>query len=443
MNSGVYYVVELLKSFTNKELKDLQAIANCSYFNTEKKIIRLLNFLIEELKYGEILSENNLASIYNTLYDTKLRSLNTKERSKVYGKMSLLYDLVQQFLMIDALQEKEKTKAFLLQEQLLNKRQHRNFKKHTKAQRKILQQTELDAEFYEHQFIIEQGVLRFAQLTGSLNKENNIGLIKDSLTLYYILHQMDLYFLELYLNEITSSYQASFTYYSAIEPLLKLPQFANHSLLLVYQSAIKLMETKTDSAFLQLSKDLEINSTALPIDSSINFYNVLLNFCVTQIRKGKKEYNQQQFELYKIMDEKNLLLTNNQIQISNLLGAIAYYKKDYQLAIDYLFPLPAINQTYDINRRSIMIKAFYELDTDFKETTHTLFRSFEKFIREHKNLPSKSKTSYRNFSRTLINLYRIKHNVTKMKLENLKQKLIAQKLNSNKSWLLEKIKELS
>jgi len=42
----------------------------------------------------------------------------------------------------------------------------------------------------------------------------------------------------------------------------------------------------------------------------------------------------------------------------------------------------------------------------------------------------------------LINLYRIKHGVTKMQLSNLKEKLEAQKLNSNKSWLLEKIKEL-
>jgi len=55
---------------------------------------------------------------------------------------------------------------------------------------------------------------------------------------------------------------------------------------------------------------------------------------------------------------------------------------------------------------------------------------------------SKSKTSYKNFIRTLINLYRIKHGVTKMQLENVKQKLLAQKLNSNKSWLLEKIGEL-
>ena len=42
MNKGTYYVVELLQSFDRKELKDLEAIANCNYFNTEKKVIVLL-----------------------------------------------------------------------------------------------------------------------------------------------------------------------------------------------------------------------------------------------------------------------------------------------------------------------------------------------------------------------------------------------------------------
>jgi len=240
--------------------------------------------------------------------------------------------------------------------------------------------------------------------------------------------------------------------------------------------------SKTEPAFFQLTKNLEQYGSAIPIENLINFYNTLLNFCALQIRKGRTEYYKKQFELYKKMDKKNLLFTNNQIHIGNLhnivlaacnaneygwavqmlnkyytylpihlreevknynLGVIAYYKKDYQLAIDYLFPLPTINLSHDINRRSLMIKSLYELDSDYKETTHTLFRSFEKYIREHKSINSKSKTSYKNFIRTLINLYRIKHSVTKMKLDNVKQKLEAQKLNSNKSWLLEKIGVLS
>jgi len=445
MNKGAYYVVELLQSFTKKELKDLQAIANCSYFNTEKRVTTLLYTLIKEIEDAKSIAENSLISIYNAIYNTQLNTLSTAERSNLYAKMS------------------------------------RCFKKFIKAQRKTLQQNKLDADFFEHQFNVENSALGYAQLTGKLDKQNNIVLVKDSLTQYYLLQQLDLYLVELYLGESSIHHNVDHLFYEALKSILELPRFAENALLQVYQSIIKLMKTKTEVVFFKLIRDLDRHSTSIPFGSQLNFYNSLLNFCILQIRKGETAYNRHQFNLYQKMDEKNLLLINNQLHIGNLrniinlscrqkayswavkmldkyypylpnhladavkdfnLGTIAYYKKDYPKAIDYLFPLPTINLSHDINRRTIIIKAYYELDTEFKETTHTLFRSFEKYIREQKSLTSKSKTSYKNFIRTLINLYRIKHRVTKMKLENLKQKLETQKLNSNKSWLLEKIKEL-
>jgi len=356
--------------------------------------------------------------------------------------MSQLHNLVQQFLILEALKENKRVKAELLQEQLLKRKQYRSFEKFVKVQQKILQQSELSVELYEHQFKIEHAILAYTQQTGGLSKENNIDAIKDSLTFYYLLHQMDFYLIELYLDELTSSHKTNFKYYQALEPLLKLPKYEQFPLLQVYQSVIELMTTKTDASFFQLIKLLNLYHTQIPIDSLINFYNSILNFCVLQVRRGKTAYKNRQLELYKKMDHKNLLFTDYQIHIGNLrnivglscqlndfdwanyilkkyvdflpnnsresivnfnLGIIAYYRKNYQQAIDFLFPLPIINLSHDINRRSIMMRACYELDVEYLETTQTLFRSFEKYIREHKNLTGKSKTSYKNFIRTLIN----------------------------------------
>lgn len=481
MNKGAYYVVELLKSLNKKEISRLQALSNTTYFNTEKKVVVLLDILLKTIHDNKPKIEWSLLPVYNTLYHTQLSQLNKTQRSNLYSIMSSLHQLVQQFLTLEALQDNEKIKATLLQEQLLKRKQYRSFEKFVKIQQKILQQTELSVELYEHQFVIEQGILSYTQQIGGSIKQNNIGSIKDSLTFYYLLQQMDLYLMELYLNELTTSHNIDFEHYRAIEPLLQLKTFAQNPLLQIYQSTIELMATKTEASFFQLVKLLDFYDTSIPIYSLINFYNSMLNFCVLQVRSGKTAYKNHQLDLYKTMDTKNLLFDDDQIHIGNLrnivgiscqlndfnwanyilkkyvkflpdnlkesivnfnLGTMAYLKKDYQLAIDYLFPLPNINLSHDINRRTTIIKAYYELDIEYLETTHTLFRSFEKYIREHKNLTGKSKTSYKNFIRTLINLYRIKHNVTKMKLENLKQKLVAQMLNSNKSWLLEKIGEL-
>ncbi len=482
MNKGLYFVMELLQSFDKKELKDLQSLANCNYFNSERKVISLLSILIQKVKQEEQLNAATLIAIYNELYNTKLSVLNNRHLNNLYSKMSLLHTLVHQFLMLEGLQHSEKTKAYLLQNQLLKRKQYRSYEKFAKVQHKLLEKMEQDVEFYEHQFIIEQGKLTYTQLTGGKREQRNINLIKESSSFYYLFNQLDAYLMDLILSESSMAHQLYSTFFNAIQPLLQISIIQSHPLVKVYLSVIYLLQKKTEEAFFMLVKDLEEYASKIPADSLVNFFNSAINFCVLQLRKGKPAYNRHLFDLYKTMDEKDLLFSEYQIHLSHLLnvitqscrleefdwatemlnkyeglipqhireavkdfylGVIAYFKGDYQLAIDYLFPLPPINLSHDINRRTTIMKAYYELDNNYLETTQTLFRSFEKYIREHKSLTGKSKTSYKNFIRTLINLHRIKHKVTKMKLENVKQKLEAQKLNSNKSWLLEKMEELS
>ncbi len=479
MKKNGYLLLELLQNFDKNEKKRFQKFVAASFFGAGEAVANLLDVLLKHLKKGKV-EQLSLALIYGELFGIEVKHLTDLQHNWLYVKMSLLLKYAKQFLMIDYLLEKETLQTEIIQEILLSRKQHRLYQQFFKKQQRQSQETIKSAEFYKQQYVLESGAFQYAQQNGTLVKKNNSFEIKHSLGLYYLLHQLDFHLIELSLEEFAAIHQTDNTIFEAIQPLLQLPQFANHPLVKVYQSLIHLISKKTDLAFANLRADLETHHAEIPIDNLINFYNTMSNFCILQIRKGKAEYNRYQFDLYQSMDEKNLLIIENQMLIGNLrnivnlscrvnefdwainmlhkyesfipenirsavknfnLGTIAYYKKKYQQAIDYLFPLPTINLSHDINRRSIMIKSFYELDSDYKETTHTLFRSFEKYIREHKSLTSKSKTSYKNFIRTLINLYRIKHNVTKMQLENVKQKLVVQKLNSNKSWLLEKIEE--
>jgi len=315
-------------------------------------------------------------------------------------------------------------------------------------------------DYYEHQYLLEYSRLTYLQLSGSISKHNNVVLIKDSLSLYYLFNLLDLYLIEISLAEFASVHQVDHTHFEALQPLLELPQIKKHPLTKVYQSVIDLLRKKTDEVFFILINDLDKYASSIPKDSLINFYNSAVNYCVLQLRKGKKAFDRHLLNLYKTMDTKQLLFIEDQMHLGNLrnivtqscrleefdwatemldkyetfipknirsavkdfyLGTIAYFKKDYQLSIDYLFPLPNINLSHDVNRRIFVMRAYYELDTEYLETTHTLFRSFEKYIREHKNLTSKNITSYKNFIRMLINLYRIKHGATKMQLSNLNQ----------------------
>jgi len=72
------------------------------------------------------------------------------------------------------------------------------------------------------------------------------------------------------------------------------------------------------------------------------------------------------------------------------------------------------------------------------------FRSAERFFRNHQSITPKSKRGYKNFIQILIALYRTRHNINAKPedTERIKDKLNNQKVNSDKRWLLEKIKEL-
>ena len=124
------------------------------------------------------------------------------------------------------------------------------------------------------------------------------------------------------------------------------------------------------------------------------------------------------------------------------LGAIEFYKKDYDKMRDYFLKIEnIINPIYDINLKMMTAKYRYELDREYKDETAQLFRS-ENYIRDRKSIQQADRTSHKNFIRLLINLYRVRHRATKMTLKSLRNKIITQDAISDKNWLLEKIGEL-
>jgi len=481
LDKSPFLILELLKSFSRKELKAFKQFISSSYFNTDKRVVSLYDALLGKCFNYVDLKENDLRAVYEVVFNEKTTYCTKPQRANLHRKMNLLLQLAKRFLSVEALQNNLPAQTNLLVLQMLDKKQYRLHKQFLKKAQQVSFEDLQGIEFFYYQYILSDCALRYAQITRDLSVYSLIKDTKDKLCIYFLILQLDLYLVELSFSELSSKHQIDTSVYDALQPLLKLEQIKGHPLIGIYQSIIKLLKEKEETVFHRIVEELSLYSNILPPDCLSSFYKTLVNFCVLQLRKGKTTYNAHQLSLYQIMDEKNLLLADNEIHIgsirnivnigcrakayswavdmlhkyyphlpSNLaddiknfnLGTIAYYKKDYQQAIDYLFPLSTINLSYDINRRTIMMKAYYELDADYLETTHTLFRSFEKYIRDHKSLTSKSKTSYKNFIRTLINLYRIKHKATKMSLDGLKQKLEAQKLNSNKSWLLEKVGEL-
>ena len=474
--------IELLKKFTVKELEGLTYFVECRYFNSDNYVIKLLNTI-----KLHILNKNNLkhklyCNVYEKVFLEKIvgEDLNATQKKRFNNKLNLLLRLAEEFLTVEALRDNPAHRSDLLYQKILEKRQFKLFNRHVKRERKYLEsQSEKDIQYYQHHYNIEKNVLDYLYMGGQLSTQDNLPELIYNIDIKFIINKLSTYITQLYLEGVTSrNYDVSSM--EATLDLINLPQYARLPLIRIYLAAIHLAKAQNVTTYRELLALLDIHTEAISRKDLNGFYVVATNFCARQIQSGRFDHSEL-FDLYKVMDEKNLLIENYFIPVNKLrnviavgcrvnefdwamdtiekyqpyveksvresvyhfnLGGVAFYQKDYKKALHHFVRVESVNFNYDVNCRVVIMKAHYETDQEYDERTLQIFRSTEKYFNENTILTPKNKKAYKNFIRTLINVYRVRHRATKMTLKSIKEKLERQEVNSDKKWLLEKIAAL-
>ncbi len=477
-----FLCIELLKKFTEKELEGLKYFVECRYFNSDKYVIKLLDVL-----KLHIINQNNFThklycNVFEKVFSEKVEgnNLNPAQKKRFNNKLNLLLRLVEDFLTIEALHDNPAYRSDLLYQKILEKRQFKLFNRHVKREKKhLVSQLQKDIEHYRHQHSIEKNVLDYLYLTGQLNKFDNLPELTYSIDVEFIINKLSTHITQLYLEEVNAkNYDTSSI--NAIDTLIKLPQYAAHPLIHIYVRAIRMIKTQSETDYHELLELLYSHAASISKKDLNGFYVAATNFCAQKIQSGVFDYRELS-DLYKVMDEKNILIEEGFIPVNKLknvvvmgcrvsdfswaiemtekyqpfveksvresvyhfnLGMIAFYQKDYKKALYRFVRVESVNFNYDVNCRVMIMKAHYETDQEYDERTLQIFRSTEKYFNENQQLTPRNKKAYKNFIRTLINVYRVRHRATKMTLEGIKKKLEKQEVNSDKQWLMEKVEEL-
>ncbi len=479
-----FLLVELLESFSENELEGLGRFIDCKYFNTDKYVVKLLNVLRKKVIGKRRLSAENQYIVYGEVFaDLTLgaQTLTKAQKATFNAKMNALTRLAERFIIIEALEKDEVHRSDLLCRELLERKQIKLFSRHLKRGEKQIPSEAKNGGMYLYLYKMETNRLNYLNRIGRLKLDDNLAILNESLDIYYLINKLNLRETSL---SLINTYQKSYYLPSEedIEILLDLPQYAELPILQIHRKMVDLLQEQTSETFSQLVSFLDRRNLSLPKSDVRAAFAVAGNFCLLQIRKGHTEYSHYLFELYKTMDAKNLILVGSAIPIETIcnmitlssrigefkwaeemiykytpfiikkigrddvrdynLGVIAFYRKDYETAIDYLYKIGNININYDLIRRTMIVKSYYETETEYKETTAQMFRSIEKYVKEHKTLHATRKKAYKTFIRILINLYRVRHREGKMTLESIKKKLDNAEFISDKKWLVEKIEEL-
>ena len=473
--------IDLLNNFSEKEIIGLSAFVNCTHFNTDKYVVRLLEVLKREV-LGKTFEGEMRLRVYEKVFSEKVpaKGWTEDQRKLMSAKLTGLTRLAERFLAIEALEENQVYRSDLVYQKLLEKRQYALFQRKMKQEEKILAaQAEKDLTHHSRCDVLEKSRLDYLHQTGKIYQKNNISEMLHHSNMRYFLQQLNLYVTVLSLEQISDNEFDKSSLDIALQ-LLDLPQYADAPMLQVYKATIHLMKTPNDVTCHILLDLLAQHAAHIPKSDLNGFYSTVTNFYIRQILIGQASYRDL-FEVYRVMESHDLLVEEGFVPAGKLknviiaacrvsefewsknilekykplirssvrksvchftVGVIAFYRKDYDTAIHHFIRVENVNNDYDLNSRTMIMKSHYENDKDFDNRTVQIFRINEKFFKENKYLPYKRKRGYKNFCQILINLYKFRHRSTKMTLESIKEKLEKQDVNSDRNWLLEKIKAL-
>lgn len=246
----------------------------------------------------------------------------------------------------------------------------------------------------------------------------------------------------------------------------------------LYHYALLLTKEASEENFQQLSDLLDKFHHKIERSDLSILYLIALNYCIRQTRSGKS--NQETlFTIISEMVENNALYKGRYLSINQMrnivaivcdlkkfdwcetfvkehyryvhpdfredaytfnLGVILFNKKKYEAAHEMLIKTEMKDLHYDINRRTILLKIFYELNEEIALVNHA--ESYKAFIRKNKSFQKENKESLINFINLSLGLFKLKNKFSKSTKETFRKKINKQTAIFNKKWLLQKLEEV-
>jgi len=192
-----FLLIELLNSFTEKELEDFVYFASCRYFNSDKYVIALLEILSKNVVNKKEFNASEQRKAYQHTFPEKplpQKELNQKEKSLLLVKMNVLTRLAESFLCHVGLLKNKACKTEVLYKELLNRDQFWLFNRHVKKDKKVIENQDVKGlEHYAYAAKVELGILDYTDRTGLLSKQDNLKELNTSLDIHYLLNKLSLH----------------------------------------------------------------------------------------------------------------------------------------------------------------------------------------------------------------------------------------------------------
>ena len=387
---------------------------------------------------------------------------------------------IEHFLIVDRFQQ-QKSLQFSWQLEIMNERK---LNKHVPelmnlAFSKHQLETTHDSGFYYTGFLLQQQKNLFLENKELRSAEKNLEEVIESLDTYYFIEKLKYCAAMLhYKNFLTLKGEVPLL--NEILKHLEVTEASNVPAIEIYRCII-LSYTVEDSGvyFLKLKELIVAHQHLFLLEEVKNMYVFAMNYCINQINFGKSEYLKEILFLYKQALENDVLLDEGQLSqwdYKNIVTTalrvkdfkwaqsfIQQYKtklpkedrknaftfnmaryyfamKNYDEVLHLLQQVEYSDIFYQLDAKTTLLKTYFELGE--WQPLYSLKDSFRVLLQRKRLITPQQKSNYLNLLNFAIRIFRVDVK-DKRGLSKLKQEIISANNVADKSWLLEKISELS
>jgi len=388
--------INLIHTFTEKEITAFKKFIDSPYFNMDKKLKPLLK-AIEKFTYkNDDYHEKIKIRVYNYTFKAQLKTLTKKEKTALNFKMNALLRLAEKFLCQQKTEQDEWTKLDLLYPQLIDRKQYYLFNKHFRKDDKALNTKQIiDEQHYDKLYKLYAQKVKAQFETGELGKEDYVQKMIDFFDLNYLTNKLsDFTTIKSLIDLLTKNYDLGS--YKKIDSLISFKRFSKNNKLKLLKSYYNFVNFKTEFNYKEFVLRLNQAEEQTSNQELQHLFITAINYCTQMIRSGKHIYYENMFTHYNSMIKKNLLLQNGLIEplvftnivtlacrlehmqwskefikdyknkirkniqkeiYSYVLGIITFAEKKFDIAHQYFYQVHKTNTSLDFNAR-IYIKVY-------------------------------------------------------------------------------------
>lgn len=469
-------LIELLKTFKEKEFLGLEDFISSKYFNKNIQIIELFLNIKKHfpLFESEELSKQNL---YLKIFGNKKYSDETM-RTLISGLMKL----TKKYLIQLELENRNPYSNLFLLEQLRNRDQENLFEyEFSKADKFLEENLYREGEYFLARYLSD--FMNFYGHPSGFNdpdlESNLIYKIGASLERYFLLEAMDVNY-QMLTRKIKMNYQPKYIFLEHIKSKIESNEYNDTPLLPLKYYSFMSIENRENEEYFEKCQELYFKN----FDKISEFergaiHLAMVNYCMISIAAGKEKYFEKSVVLYKFALEHNLYFQNNKYLLPYMYHNIvknATYIGDNKWAYKFIFEyknkvppevrkevvnvsfakyyfetgdldsaLKHINKINPQNAQlkfevlTLFIKIFYELG--YVESVYSSIESLKRFVKTNNALAPSFITSGKYFSTYMRKFMDLKEKFRKNDLDYLRKEIsfIQDFGLINRKWLLQKI----